>query len=198
MTRCVAIIEDFARVSPNVIPHAAALSTIESGALIAEGLAAVVAGNAAAANAVAGKKVRQRKEKKSKDPNAPKRPPSAYLLFQNEVREKVKTEHPDMAYRELLGVIAQRWKALTEEQKNTYENSYSLATEDFRRRDTAYKLDGTVSGVREPSAVNVGVKYQSLTPGPSPRPRNPGLHRRGRGREARFGGRGRGHLVVRG
>lgn len=143
MTRCVALIEDFARVSPNALPHAAALSTIESGALIAEGLAAVVAGNAV--GGVAGKKQRLRKEKKPKDPKAPKRPPSAYLLFQNDVRDKVREKNPGMSYREILGLIAQQWKALSEVEKKVYEDTYEKATIDFRVRDQAYRNDGTVS-----------------------------------------------------
>lgn len=138
MTRCVALIEDFTRVSPNALPTAAALSTIENGALLAEQLVAAASG---------GKKHRLRKEKKPKDPNAPKRPPSAYLLFQNEIRDSIRADNPGMAYKEVLGVIANRWKALSDAEKRVYESAYSLATEEFRKADTAYKTDGTVSSL---------------------------------------------------
>lgn len=64
-----------------------------------------------------GKRKRPVKEKKPKDLNAPKRPPSAYLLFQNEVRGSVKGEHPDMPYSQILAEISKLWHALTPEEK---------------------------------------------------------------------------------
>ena len=64
-----------------------------------------------------GKRKRQVKEKKPKDLNAPKRPPSAYLLFQNEVRKNFKGEHPDMPYSQVLSEISKLWHALTPEEK---------------------------------------------------------------------------------
>lgn len=65
-----------------------------------------------------GKKKRKRVvEKKIKDPNAPKRPPSAYLLYQNEVRNTIKAQHPEMPYSEILGEISKGWSGLNEQQK---------------------------------------------------------------------------------
>lgn len=57
------------------------------------------------------------KDKKAKDPNAPKRPPSAYILFQNEVRAAIREADPRMAYKDVLNVIAEKWKALDQDQK---------------------------------------------------------------------------------
>jgi hypothetical protein len=71
----------------------------------------------AAAGDQEGKKKRQTKEKKPKDVNAPKRPASAYLLFQNEVRKTVQAEHPDMPYNQILGEISKLWHAMTPEEK---------------------------------------------------------------------------------
>lgn len=59
----------------------------------------------------------RKKEKKVRDPNAPKRPPSAYLLFQNEVRQDMRKRHPGMPYSEVLGKVSEAWKALTEDQR---------------------------------------------------------------------------------
>ncbi len=64
-----------------------------------------------------GKEKRKRKEKAPKDPNAPKRPPSAYLLFQNDVRKDMQEKLPGKTYREVLTEISKRWTAMTEEQK---------------------------------------------------------------------------------
>ena len=60
---------------------------------------------------------RRKREKKPKDPNAPKAPPSAYILFQNDIRNDVRQKHPNIQYRELMGLISQQWNALPQEEK---------------------------------------------------------------------------------
>ncbi|PWN51901.1 HMG-box, partial [Violaceomyces palustris] len=67
-------------------------------------------------------KAQRRKEKRLRDPHAPKRPPSAYLLFQNEVRQEVRKKHPGMPYAEVLGKVSEAWKALTDEQRKIYQD----------------------------------------------------------------------------
>lgn len=57
------------------------------------------------------------KEKKVKDPNAPKRPASAYINFQNDVREEIRRIHPSLPYKEVLTLIAEKWKNLPTEVK---------------------------------------------------------------------------------
>jgi transcriptional regulator HMO1 len=61
---------------------------------------------------------KKRKVKKLRDPEAPKRPPSSYLLFQNEVRQAMKRANPGMANHEILTSISQRWAAMTPEEKD--------------------------------------------------------------------------------
>lgn len=60
----------------------------------------------------------KKKAKKVKDPNAPKRPASSYLLFQNEVRSELKAKHPELRNNELLGAIAKLWSEMPQEQKD--------------------------------------------------------------------------------
>jgi hypothetical protein len=60
---------------------------------------------------------KKKREKKPKDPNAPKAPPSAYILFQNEVRTGVREQHPDIHYKELMVLISKQWNALPLEKK---------------------------------------------------------------------------------
>lgn len=60
---------------------------------------------------------RKRGLKKIKDPNAPKRPPSSYLLFQNEVRSELKAKNPDIPNNELLTMIAKKWASMSKEEK---------------------------------------------------------------------------------
>jgi len=65
----------------------------------------------------------QKKKKKiiskPKDPNAPKRPSSAWLLYSGERRAKLQLENKKMT--EISKIAGAEWKQLTEEQKKPYE-----------------------------------------------------------------------------
>lgn len=70
-----------------------------------------------------GKRKREAEDKKKrktkpKDPNAPKRPPSSYLLFQNEVRQQLKAKHPNIPNNELLNLIAKAWGEMPKKEKD--------------------------------------------------------------------------------
>ena len=60
---------------------------------------------------------KRKRATKPKDPNAPKRPASSYILFQNEVRKELKERHPDLSNADLLSLISEQWKSMSEEQK---------------------------------------------------------------------------------
>jgi hypothetical protein len=60
---------------------------------------------------------RRRRKKKVREEGQPKRPPSAYLFFQNEVRSQLKAAHPFTPHHELLGMISKQWSTMTPEQK---------------------------------------------------------------------------------
>lgn len=59
----------------------------------------------------------KKQRKANRDPNAPKRPPSAYLLFQNEIREDMRQQFKDLSYSDVLGKISEAWKNLTDDQR---------------------------------------------------------------------------------
>jgi hypothetical protein len=60
---------------------------------------------------------KRKRNTKPKDPNAPKRPASSYILFQNEVRKELKEQHPNLSNADLLGMISEQWKHMSDEQK---------------------------------------------------------------------------------
>ncbi|KAL5530756.1 hypothetical protein ACEPAF_7014 [Sanghuangporus sanghuang] len=85
-------------------------------------------------------------EKKERDPNMPKRPPSAYLIFQNEVREEMKKLYPDLPYIEVLSKISERWSNMTGEQKKMYIDATNKMRAKFGVDKAAYDasiLSGT-------------------------------------------------------
>lgn len=63
------------------------------------------------------------RKKRVKDPDAPKRPPSAYLLFQNQVRKEMVKQHDGLPYHEVLGEIAKKWAEMPDDQKKVRSRS---------------------------------------------------------------------------
>ena len=60
--------------------------------------------------------------KAKKDPNAPKRPLSAYFIWLQDFRNKMRTENPDLVKDvKAFGVTAgAAWKNITEEEREPY------------------------------------------------------------------------------
>ena len=142
MTRCVSIIEDYTRLSPSSLPGLMPIHQNIS-TLSASDIANAIGGTSfASLNTISPEaevKKRKPREKKIRDPNAPKRPPSAYILFQNEVRDKVRAANPDKPYKEILAVISEQWKKLPDTEKKIYESAYSDAQTTFKKNDDVYK-----------------------------------------------------------
>jgi hypothetical protein len=72
-----------------------------------------------------------------KDPNAPKKSLTDYMLFQQEKRAQVKEDHPDATFGEIGKHLGDMWKRLDEDDKkvcacpafqsNFFESSFSCA-----------------------------------------------------------------------
>ncbi|RDB15522.1 Non-histone chromosomal protein 6 [Hypsizygus marmoreus] len=73
-----------------------------------------------------------------KDPNAPKRPASSYILFQNEVRKGLKEEHPNITNSELLAMIAKMWSDMSDADKAVYNSQVASAKEQYSQEKKAY------------------------------------------------------------
>lgn len=57
------------------------------------------------------------KPKRIRDPNEPRRPPSAYLLYQSKARQDLTKSDPDMKPADIMTKLANMWNDLTESQK---------------------------------------------------------------------------------
>lgn len=64
-----------------------------------------------------GKKKKRKTVKKIQDPNAPKRPASSYIVFQNETRGGLKLKYPGISNTDLVQMISKRWASMTDEEK---------------------------------------------------------------------------------
>ncbi|KDQ12713.1 hypothetical protein BOTBODRAFT_90657, partial [Botryobasidium botryosum FD-172 SS1] len=66
------------------------------------------------------------------------RPPSAYLLYQNEVRHEVKKQHDGLPYHEVLGKISGQWSDLTDEGRAPYIEATRIAKQKYEVEKKRY------------------------------------------------------------
>lgn len=65
----------------------------------------------------------KRKKRKKKDPNAPKRAMTSFMLFSQAERETLKKTNPGLQFTDVAKVIGERWKKMSEEEKQPFEAS---------------------------------------------------------------------------
>jgi len=80
------------------------------------------------------KPAKKAKTKKKKDANAPKRGKSSFMYFGDEWRPKLKEENPELTVPEMGKALGEKWKTLTAEEKEPYEEK---AKEDKVRYEKA-------------------------------------------------------------
>ncbi|KAG9127537.1 hypothetical protein FRC07_012553 [Ceratobasidium sp. 392] len=89
--------------------------------------------------------------KRIKDPNAPKRPATSYILFQNDIRDELKAKNPGLPYKELLGKVSEAWQKLAETEKKNYQNQADENMAKYNRAVLDYK--GVANGHPPPSVT---------------------------------------------
>ena len=66
-----------------------------------------------------GKEKKERKTKKAKkDKDAPKRAISAFFFYNQERREKLKKEQPNLDNKEIIKTMSEEWNKLSDEKKS--------------------------------------------------------------------------------
>jgi HMG (high mobility group) box len=71
------------------------------------------------------------------DKNAPERPPSAYVIFSNKIREEIRAEN--LSFTDIAKLVGDRWQKLTPEEKEPFESKANEAKEIFHAQLTQYK-----------------------------------------------------------
>ncbi|KAJ2958406.1 hypothetical protein NQZ79_g5995 [Umbelopsis isabellina] len=71
------------------------------------------------------------------DKNAPIKPPSAYVMFSNDVRKELKDYN--MSFTELARIVGNRWKNIDVELKEKYEDAANMAKDDYLRELSEYQ-----------------------------------------------------------
>merc|ERR1719495_2996032 len=84
-------------------------------------------------------KLKQAKKKFKKDPNAPKRAMSSYMLFVNETRPQYVKENPDLAVTEVLSGLGKLWADVSSSDKAAYEKKAAKLKEKYQKELEKYK-----------------------------------------------------------
>uniref|UniRef100_A0A452E8I8 High mobility group protein B2 n=1 Tax=Capra hircus TaxID=9925 RepID=A0A452E8I8_CAPHI len=80
-----------------------------------------------------------------KDPNAPKRPPSAFFLFCSEHRPKIKSEHPGLSIGDTAKKLGEMWSEQSAKDKQPYEQKAAKLKEKYEKDIAAYRAKGKSS-----------------------------------------------------
>jgi len=77
--------------------------------------------------------------KKKKDPNAPKRPPSAFFVFCSEHRPRIKEENPGIAIGDIAKKLGELWSKQTDKDKAPFAAKASKLKEKYEKDVAAYR-----------------------------------------------------------
>ena len=94
-----------------------------------------------------GKKVSGANDKKVKDPNAPKRSPSAYLLFSKDHCDKVKQADSSLSQPQVVKRVAEMWNKATEQDKEPYTTEASSLKEAYQVALAKYQAENPLAAV---------------------------------------------------
>jgi len=139
-------------------PHAIQATTIKRKADVLDG------------DAITAKDGRKKKVRKPKDPNEPKRPPSTYLLFQNDVRKGLKAKHPSATNSELLAMISRMWQEMGDVDKAKYTDAHATAKVKYDAEKAAYEA-GNPAPVPEAAPNTKKAKRPKTAASPPPAPK---------------------------
>ncbi len=82
--------------------------------------------------------VQEAKAKKVKDPNAPKRPLSAYFIYLADQREAFKKAHPGCSVTDVTKGVADQWKKVSEKEKAKYTGKAAALKEQYTKAVEEY------------------------------------------------------------
>ena len=81
----------------------------------------------------------KKSKRAKKDPNAPKRALSAYMFFSAAKRAEVAAANPDFGITDVAKALGERWKTITDEEKNVYQQQADEDKIRYEREMTAYR-----------------------------------------------------------
>lgn len=104
------------------------------------------------------------KTKKVKDPNAPKRNASAYLLYSNAARNDVRDANPNAGIADINKVLSENFKALPSEERAVWDMKAAVDKERYSREMAKYLTEAELfdnKSVAAEAVVDQDVKVQA-------------------------------------
>jgi len=90
-------------------------------------------------------KAKPKKKKAKKDPNAPKKPTTAYAFYLKVKRAEFQAKHPDLKFGDLSRKIAAAWRALEKDAKQEFTDKYLADKIRYEKEMSTYKKPSTES-----------------------------------------------------
>ena len=106
---------------------------------------------------------KKKKKKKFVDPNAPKKPHSAYVQYLQDTRAQIVKENPDLKQTEIMAKIGNLWTNLPEKTKKKYASNYDRELKKYEAEFAAYKKKNP-HAVEPPSPKKKPKKEKKSTP----------------------------------
>lgn len=118
-----------------------------------------VSGNPLLEGAVAVSRLPPTKRTK-KHPNAPKRPPSAFLFFSQKYRRIVKGEHPEMKNTEVSKELGKMWENVADDEKQMYKDREMRERKAYNVTIAKWKKDHAEEERQYKALLKAGSKAQ--------------------------------------
>ncbi|XP_016405104.1 high mobility group protein B2-like, partial [Sinocyclocheilus rhinocerous] len=80
--------------------------------------------------------------REKKDPNAPKRPPSAFFIFCSEYRPTVKSENPSLSIGEIAKKLGEMWSKQSITDRAPFEQKALKLREKYEKEVAVYRTGG--------------------------------------------------------
>ncbi|KAF0550466.1 HMG-box [Gigaspora margarita] len=79
-----------------------------------------------------------KRRRQNRDPNAPKRPRNAFLMYCQMQREQAKEENQNKGFQDVTRILSQRWKELPQEEKGQYYDMYKQERQRYEKEMSTY------------------------------------------------------------
>lgn len=95
----------------------------------------------------------KKSKKPTKDPNAPKRPMSAFFLYMGALRESFKEDNPEMSNKDIVSSISANWNELSDEDKTPFNEEAADLKKEYLVKKAEYdSKHGASKAAKDPNA----------------------------------------------
>eukprot|EP01134_Creolimax_fragrantissima_P001100 CFRG1100T1 len=108
------------------------------------------------------KKSTPTRKRAKKDPNAPKKPLSTYMMFATENRAAVIAENPDIANTDIVKKMGEQWREMSDADKKPYVDRYAEAKTKYEATLKEYKANKPESEDESQSVAPPKKKKQKI------------------------------------